>query len=117
MTSNLKKEDIYNFFRTEFINRITDIINFNDLSRKDLEEITTQKLIALSEKVKKDNNIFVDFSKTIVAKIVDYVYKNSDSSKHGARILDKVIHDLILKNLSDKILKGELEENKNFLFN
>jgi ATP-dependent Clp protease ATP-binding subunit ClpC len=117
MTSNLKKEDIYNFFRTEFINRITDIINFNDLSRKDLEEITIQKLIALSEKVKKDNNIFVDFSKTIVAKIVDYVYKNSDSSKHGARILDKVIHDLILKNLSDKILKGELEENKNFLFN
>jgi len=117
MTSNLKQEDIYKFFRTEFINRITEIIIFNDLSRDDLEKITTLKLIALCEKVKKDNNILVDFSKKIVAQIVDYVYKNTDSSKHGARILDKIIHDIILKKLSDKILKGELKENNHFLFN
>lgn len=116
MTSNLKQEDIYTFFRTEFINRITEIIMFNNLSKEDLEKITRIKLIALRDKVIKNNNIYVDFPPKILAEIVDYVYKKIDSSKHGARILDKIIHEIILKNLSEKILKGELKEGESYLF-
>lgn len=117
MTSNLKQEDIYTFFRTEFINRITEIIMFNSLSKGDLEKITNLKLLALRDKVIKNNNIYVDFSSKKLAEIVDYVYKKVDSSKHGARILDKIIHEIILKTLSEKILKGELREGESYLFN
>jgi ATP-dependent Clp protease ATP-binding subunit ClpC len=36
MTSNVKNEDLKNMFRPEFLNRIDDIITFNELSEKQM---------------------------------------------------------------------------------
>lgn len=112
MTSNLTSDNLKSFFKVEFVNRIDEIINFNTLTKKDIEEITYLKLEKLADTLKQENNILVDFSADIVAKIVDMAYK----PEYGARELERVIHKAIEVPLSKKILNNELEENKLFIF-
>jgi ATP-dependent Clp protease ATP-binding subunit ClpC len=113
MTSNLKREDLNGFFRVEFLNRINEITVFNNLTKENVEKITLQKLVSLSNKIKKDNEILVDFSKSLLAKIVELAYK----PECGAREINRVIHRLIQVPLSEKILKGELEKDRIFVLN
>jgi len=113
MTSNLKLDEVNKYFKVEFINRIDEVVGYKHLCKEDLVKITHQKLIKMSTKIKQKNNILVDFSSTLVAKVVDMAYK----PEYGARELDRIIHKLIQVPLTDKILQKELEEDRMYIFN
>lgn len=102
--SNLYKHELYKYFKPEFINRLDAIVKFNDLSYKNLMEITKIYL----EEVKKDfKEIGVNFAYTneVIEKIVDL----SDYEEFGAREIRRMVDDKIVTMVSRKILQDDLD--------
>lgn len=112
LTSNLTREKLHDFFRIEFLNRITEIIQFNNLSKLDIEKITYSKLTLFADKIKYEKDILVDYSEEFIVNIVDMAY----NTQYGAREVDRIIHRLVEIPLSKKILNNELEKNKMIIF-
>ena len=79
-------------FSPEFINRIDEIIFFNQLSRKDAEAITKLNLRELPIKITK--------------KLVSHVVDNAYSPEYGARNIKRYIKQNVTLKLADKILNG-----------
>tara|TARA_R110002012_G_scaffold130611_1_gene283121 strand:+ start:1476 stop:2726 length:1251 start_codon:yes stop_codon:yes gene_type:complete len=79
-------------FSPEFINRIDEIIFFNQLTRKDAEAITKLNLRDLPIKITK--------------KLVSHVVDNAYSPEYGARNIKRYIKQNITLKLADKILNG-----------
>ena len=79
-------------FSPEFINRIDEIIFFNQLSRKDAEAITKLNLRDLPIKITK--------------KLVSHVVDNAYSPEYGARNIKRYIKQNVTLKLADKILNG-----------
>lgn len=79
-------------FSPEFINRIDEIIFFNQLTRKDAESITKLNLRDLPIKITK--------------KLVSHVVDNAYSPEYGARNIKRYIKQNVTLKLADKILNG-----------
>lgn len=98
------KHELYQYFKPEFINRLDAIVKFNDLTYKNLIEITKIYL----EEVKSDfKEIGVNFAYTdeVIEKIVDL----SDYQEFGAREIRRVVDDRIVTMVSRKILEDDLD--------
>lgn len=90
------------FFSIEFINRIDDIIVFNNLCEDDIINIIKMKLKKLKEYYLK-RNVTLSFSKILIEEIKN----ESNYEKYGARKVDKVIDKKINNYIINKILNGE----------
>lgn len=74
------KEAVERSFRTEFLNRIDEMIIFNSLGRDSIEKICSLLLNSLSQRLK-NINISVDFSDTLIKEIADQAF----DERYGAR--------------------------------
>jgi ATP-dependent Clp protease ATP-binding subunit ClpC len=97
-------EDIKHIFKPEFLNRIDDIIVFHKLEEKDLVQIVSLMLNAVSERLK-DQNINISFTEE--AKI--HLAKEGYDLNYGARPLRRAITKTIEDKLSEEILKGNVK--------
>ena len=95
--SNLKNE-----FSTSFINRIDDIIIFNNLTEEDITKIIKNKISAIKTKYK--DKIKVSISNNIIKELTT----SCDYQIFGARRIDKIIANKIENIIIDAII-----ENKN----
>lgn len=102
------KSEIKKIFNIELINRIDDIIVFDNLSLESLVTITNKKLQSLKERAF-ENGIFIDFSSDVSLKIASI----SQSNEYGAREIDRQIKDKIERKVTQKISK-EKNINKSF---
>lgn len=103
---DIKKHDIEaelkNSFPVEFLNRIDDIIQFNQLSRNSIIQITHLIISNSILSKMKERNIHVDISDAVIEKIAEKGY----SLEYGARAIKRtVIHELI-NPLSDFLLQN-----------
>ncbi len=95
--------DIRNKFAPELLNRFTDIIVFNPLSKENLREITKLML----ERVKntaEEKGIEVNFKSELIEELIRRGY----SLEWGARPLARVIEDSVESYLAVKILRKEI---------
>ncbi len=104
MTSNVKNEDLKNMFRPEFLNRIDDIITFNELSEKQMIWIT-EILLKDIEKLLNKLNVKAKFTE----KLKKYIIKVGYDKDFWARPMKRAITNLITNNLSSKILSSEIK--------
>ncbi|MCX6702912.1 MAG: AAA family ATPase, partial [Candidatus Wolfebacteria bacterium] len=94
-------------FRPEFLNRLDEIIVFNPLTVKEIEKIVDIQLNRLAEKLKEKNlNVLVDSS------LKKHLVKEGFDSEYGARPLKRLVQKLILDELADRFIKGELANAK-----
>ena len=93
------------FFRPEFINRIDDIIIFDNLSEEQIKEIV-QKQLELVQKRLEKKGIGLDVSKDAVEKLA---HEGFDPA-FGARPLKRLIQNTILDELSLRIIEGKIKE-------
>ena len=105
---NIDKDIIKNLervFRPEFLNRIDKIIVFNSLTKADIKGIVN--IILRDIKVNLYNrDINVEFNDSLKDLIVDRGY----SERYGARNVKRVIQDLVVDYLTDKIIDGSIKE-------
>jgi len=84
----------------ELINRLDEIIVFNPLQKKDIEEIVKQHLEKLAKEMKK-KQINLSFEQKAIKKLVEM----SIDYRQGARLARKNIQQIIEPLLADFILK------------
>ena len=100
VTASLKET-----FRPEFLNRIDEIIVFNPLTKKDIERIVDIQL-AFIEKRLREHKIRI----VIEPAAKEYLAREGFDPELGARPLRRLMQKVILDELADKIIKGELKD-------
>lgn len=95
-------------FRPEFLNRIDEIISFNQLDNKDLISILDIFLSEVQELLS-DRNITMKLTK----KAKEYLIKKGTNLEYGARPLKRTVQKEITDNLTDQILEGKINSGDN----
>ncbi len=90
-------------FAPEFLNRIDDVIVFNQLSREDIHKIID---VSLKDVIRRIETLGYEVELTEEAK--DVLAEKGYSPDFGARPLQRVIQKYIEDKLAEKILSGEL---------
>jgi ATP-dependent Clp protease ATP-binding subunit ClpB len=103
--NTLIHNELKKYFRIEFINRIDDIVIFDELSKEDIREITHLLLEDITLRLR-NKNIRVTWDESVIEKISELWYDR----ELWARPLKRSIMEYILNPLSEKILSGELKE-------
>ena len=98
--------DLKKTFKPEFLNRIDEIIVFNQLEKKDINEIAKRLLAVLSKRVK-DLDIDLEFTDKAVEAVADAGF----DKVYGARPLRRAIQTKIEDELSELILENKIKPN------
>jgi ATP-dependent Clp protease ATP-binding subunit ClpB len=95
------QEELRNFLRPEFLNRIDDIIIFRPLSRKDLRGIVDIQLRRL-EKLVQDRELKLALSEGAKDRLVELGYEPA----FGARPLKRALLKKVQDPLAEEVLAG-----------
>jgi len=95
------RDELRNFLRPEFLNRIDDIIIFRPLSKKDLRGIVDIQLRRL-EKLVADRELKLDLTEAAKSALVEISYEPA----FGARPLKRAILKKLQDPLAEEILTG-----------
>ncbi len=99
-------EEVKGYFRPEFINRIDDIIVFNQLQKNDIKEIAKLLLEEFVIRLKKLGYQFV-----VNDEIIDYLVENGYDITYGARPIKRLLVTQIEDFITDLIISGQVLEN------
>jgi ATP-dependent Clp protease ATP-binding subunit ClpB len=99
------KDELKNYFKPEFLNRIDETIVFHMLTKDDLRQIVNIQLGYMSQRLK-DRNLEVEFTDAAV----DLLMQEGYDSSFGARPLKRTIKHKIENKLAEHILAGEFTE-------
>ncbi|KRM41155.1 ATP-dependent Clp protease, ATP-binding subunit [Lactobacillus hamsteri DSM 5661 = JCM 6256] len=94
------------FFKPEFLNRLDDVIEFNELTKKDLIKIVNLMLNNTNNMVK-DQGLHIDVTEAAKEKLVDDGFNPS----MGARPLRRTIQEEIEDNVADFKLDHPASKN------
>jgi ATP-dependent Clp protease ATP-binding subunit ClpC len=105
---SLVNEELKQYFRPEFLNRLDEIIVFRQLQRDEVQQIAE---ILLKEVFKRltDKGITLDVTQAFKARLLDEGYNPS----YGARPLRRAIMRLLEDSLAEEILSGRLGDGDN----
>ncbi|MBL8726493.1 MAG: ATP-dependent Clp protease ATP-binding subunit [Planctomycetes bacterium] len=96
--------EVERHFRPEFINRLDEIVVFNQLNRDDMQRIVENELAKVNKRVKQKGHVL-----EVEASVVDWLIEKSFHEDFGARPLKRGIEKHLEDPLSEQILKGQLE--------
>lgn len=92
-------------FKPEFINRLSGMVVFNDMSREMATQVFDKKLSILQERLQAKNVII-----KLSDQARDFLIRKGYSEKYGAREMDRVIRKHLSSLLMKEILFGSLKE-------
>ena len=107
MTSNATRDQLRLTMRPEFLNRIDDIITFQQLSKEQIAEVVT-----LQMKKVKDMLAQQDFHLQWTPQAINYLAEAGYDPEFGARPVKRAIQTNVLNELSKKLLAGEVRKDK-----
>lgn len=96
-------------FRPEFLNRVDDIIVFEQLKKDDIREIAKRLLSKLSDRVA-EMDIELTFDESAIEKIADEGF----DPVYGARPLKRAIQSQIEDKLSEEMLEGKIKAGEKY---
>ncbi len=94
-------------FRPEFLNRLDEIIIFNPLTPADIKKIVEIQLNEVKKRVA-EKGIELNIS----PEVKNYLAKNGFDSEYGARPVKRLIQKVIVDALAEKIIRGEISNDK-----
>ena len=103
-TNEIKKvvdNEIKKFFKPEFLNRLDEIVIFNNLELNDIKEIAKIQLQNLEKRLNKKNLKF-----KITDEAINQLVENSFDHVYGARPLKRIIQKQIETKISNNILNN-----------
>lgn len=102
--NKLVKEELKNFFRPEFLNRIDEIIVFNHLTKHDIWDISKIMIEQLANRLK-DKSLNLIVTEPVRALLVE----EGNDPLYGARPLRRVIMHYLEDKLAERCLSTELK--------
>jgi len=103
-TNEIKKvvdNEVKKFFKPEFLNRLDEIVIFNNLELNDIKEIAKIQLQNLEKRLNKKNLKF-----KITDDAINHLVENSFDHAYGARPLKRIIQKQIETKISNNILNN-----------
>ena len=98
-------EELKEYFRPEFLNRIDHVIIFRPLSQKQIKKIISLHLVKMNERLQ-EKKITVIASDLVMNALAKEAYKPSD----GARLVRKLLQEEIEGPLAHMLLSGKVRE-------
>ena len=115
MTSNLVsdvgqneiREQLKRFFKPEFINRLDEIIVFNNLTLENLMKIVSIQLEKIAQRFIENQNIKFVYDEKAISWLAEKGYDN----EFGARPIKRLIQQEVENKLALNLLKGEIKNS------
>jgi ATP-dependent Clp protease ATP-binding subunit ClpB len=108
-TRELIMNSLRNYFLPEFLNRISSIVIFNRLTRKEIRRIVDVRLGEIQRRLQtNDRNVAVECSD----EVRDYLGRAGYSPAYGARPLQRLIEKEVLNRLAVLILRGSVRDGE-----
>jgi ATP-dependent Clp protease ATP-binding subunit ClpC len=104
------KKELSKFFAPEFLNRIDDVVIFNSLNKENIDKIVKLEIDIL---VKRLHSMKYNF--TYENSVIDLISKVGFDEVFGARPIKRAIQNKIEDLISEKILTGEVSEDKDYM--
>lgn len=97
-------DELKHGFKPEFLNRVDEIVVFNQLSIEDIEKIVAILLKRVTKEIEEED-MHLEFS----AELVSYLARKGFNPEYGARPLLRLIQHEVENELSYRILEGEFK--------
>ena len=94
-----------NAFAPEFLNRIDDVVLFNNLKKEDIHQIIDIELKSLFSRV-----IDMGYKLTLTDKAKDFIAEKGFDEKYGARPLKRAIQKYLEDPMAEEIIKANIDE-------
>jgi ATP-dependent Clp protease ATP-binding subunit ClpB len=101
-------QELHNFFRPEFLNRIDEIIIFQNLNEQQLNKIIEIQIKSFEDRLAA-RKVHVE----LTDKAKDFISSKGYAPAFGARPLKRAIQTYLLNPLSSKLISGEFKEGDN----
>ena len=105
MTTNLEDDELAIAFRPEFLNRIDDVVRFNDLQLDHIEQIVAIHVDALAQRLGARDVIL-----NLDEPARQFLAREAMSAGNGARYVHRIVARHVSTPLSTAILRGELKK-------
>ena len=103
MTSNATAEQIKTMMRPEFLNRIDEIITFEQLTKDDIRQILHLRMNILRDKLA-DSGVKISFSEDFE----NYMTNEGYDPAYGARPIKRLMQRELINIIAKKILEGKV---------
>ena len=107
MTSNATREQLRATMRPEFLNRIDEIITFTPLNREQIADVVKLQMNRVKDMLAPQG-----FQLDVTPQAIDYLAQEGYDPDFGARPVKRAIQQLVLNDLSKKLLAGEVNRDK-----
>jgi ATP-dependent Clp protease ATP-binding subunit ClpC len=107
----LVNQELKNYFRPEFINRLDEIIVFRQLTKPEVRQIASILLREISVRLKEQREITLGVTTAFEDKVIEEGFDPS----YGARPLRRAIMRLLEDSLAEAILSGRVHDGDNAL--
>jgi len=103
LTSNLSEEQLRASVRPEFLNRIDDIIHFEDLTEDNIREVVKMQIARIHQMLQEQG-----IELNVKDDAVRYIAKEGYDPQFGARPVKRALQRLVLNSLSREIIAGHI---------
>ena len=93
--------------RPEFLNRIDEIITFQPLTREQIADVVRLQIRKVQEMLEPQG-----FKLEVTPQAINYLAQEGYDPEFGARPVKRAIQQLVLNDLSKKLLAGEVNREK-----
>jgi ATP-dependent Clp protease ATP-binding subunit ClpC len=107
------QEEMKQYFRPEFLNRLDEIIVFNQLSQAEVTQIAEILLNDLAQQLQEQRQIILEVSQDFK----DLVAREGYDPSYGARPLRRVITRRLEDSLAEAILSGQVKDGDRLCLN
>ena len=107
MTSNATREQLRATMRPEFLNRIDEMITFQPLTREQIADVVRLQIAHVQQMLEPQG-----FKLEVTPQAIDYLAQEGYDPDFGARPVKRAIQQLVLNDLSKKLLADEVDRDK-----
>ncbi len=107
MTSNATRDQLRLTMRPEFLNRIDEIITFQPLTREQIADVVRLQIRRVQEMLE-PQGFRLEVTPQAISRLADEGY----DPEFGARPVKRAIQQLVLNDLSKKLLAGEVTSER-----
>lgn len=109
-TNSILQKALRKSFAPEFLNRIDDVIIFNELKKNDIKKIVDIELSGLLKRVEA-----MGFGVEVTEAAKDFLAEKSYDSKYGARPLRRSIQKYVEDDLAERIVEASLAKGQDIV--
>jgi ATP-dependent Clp protease ATP-binding subunit ClpC len=107
---SLVNEELKQYFRPEFLNRLDEVIVFRQLNREEVKEIAEIMLVELFKRMAEKN-----ITLAVTDRFKELLVQQGYNPSYGARPLRRAIMNLLENALAEEILTGKVREGASVL--